>query len=395
MPIIHNFINPPERILLGSGPSNVHPRVRTAMSAPTVGHLDPYFFSVMDETVNLLRYLFQTENMLSIPMSGTGSSGMETSLCNFLELGDIAVIGVHGLFGERMVDCAQRCGAEVKRVDAEWGSAIDPAVVESTLKGQKKVKLIALVHAETSTGVLQPLAEISKLAKQYETLFLVDTVTSLAGHEVTVDRWGIDICFGGTQKCISCPPGLAPFTANNKALDVLKSRKNKVQSWYLDLSQISAYWSGDRFYHHTAPINMIYGFHEALALIEEEGLEARIKRHFENGSALQAGLEAMGLVLHADKEHRLKSLTSVRVPEKVDELRIRKRLLNEYNIEISGGLGPLKGKIWRIGMMGYSSKREHVLLLLTALETLLIEEGFVAKSGEGVAAAIASYGRNF
>jgi len=359
------------------------------MMAPIVGHLDPYFLTIMEDTMNLLRSLFRTENNLTIPMSGTGSAGMETGLCNFLEPGDIAVIGVNGLFGERMVDCATRIGAKVVRVDAEWGQIIEPEAIEAALKAQKRVKLLALVHAETSTGILQPLVEISQLAKQYEALFLVDTVTSLAGHEVAVDDWGIDICFSGTQKCISCPPGLAPFTANQKALATLQARTHKIQSWYLDISMISSYWSNERFYHHTAPISMVYAFHEALALIAEEGLEPRINRHLRNGSALQAGIEAMGLTLHAQEDYRLKSLTSVRIPSGIDDLSIRKRLLNEFGIEIGGGLGPLKGKIWRIGLMGHSSSKENVLLLLSSLEKLLVAEGYSVQAGAGVEAAIA------
>ncbi len=384
-------LNPPYRVLLGPGPSNIHPRVQRAMLAPIVGHLDPYFITVMEDTTDLLRIIFRTKNELTFPISGTGSAGMESSFCNFLEPGDVAVIGVNGLFGERMVDNAQRCGAEVIQVDAEWGRIIETQTIEAALKSQKRVKLLALVHAETSTGVLQPLIEASKLAKQYEALFLVDTVTSLGGHEVAVDDWGIDICYSGTQKCLSCPPGLAPFTVNETALATLQARTHKVQSWYLDLLLLSAYWStGTRFYHHTAPICMIYALHEALALITEEGLEARVRRHLKHGSALQAGLEAMGLTLHAQEGYRLSTLTSVRIPLGVDDVRVRQRLLNEFGIEIGGGLGPLKGQIWRIGLMGHSSSPENVLLLLSTLEKLLVEEGYSVESGAGVTAAIQS-----
>lgn len=383
-------LNPPYRILLGPGPSNIHPRVQQAMLAPMVGHLDPYFVTVMEDTMNLLRSIFRTKNQLTFPISGTGSAGMEASFCNFLEPGDVAVIGVNGLFGERMVDNALRCGAEVIQVPAEWGRIVEPEAIEAALKAQRRVKLLALVHAETSTGVLQPLTDASKLARQYEALFLVDTVTSLGGHEVAVDDWGVDICYSGTQKCISCPPGLAPFTANPRALATLEKRTRKVQSWYLDLSLLSNYWGTGRFYHHTAPITMIYGLHEALALIMEEGLETRIQRHLRNGSALQAGLEAMGLTLHAQQGFRLSMLTSVRIPTGIDDLRVRQKLLNEFGIEIGGGLGPLKGKIWRIGLMGHSSTEENVLLLLSTLEKLLIAEGFSLEPGEGVLAAIRS-----
>lgn len=386
--ISHQVLNPPYRILLGPGPSNVHPRVQAAMAAAMVGHLDPYFITIMEDTMSLLRYVFRTRNELTFPVSGTGSAGMEACFDNFLEPGDVAIIGVSGLFGERMVDNAQRCGAEVIPVNAEWGRIIEPEAIEAALKAQKRVKLLALVHAETSTGVLQPLAEASRLAKEYGALFMVDTVTSLGGHEVAVDDWGIDICYSGTQKCLSCPPGLAPLTANQKAISALRARTQKVKSWYLDLSLLASYWSSSRFYHHTAPVCMIYSLHEALALIAEEGLEARVQRHLKHGAALHAGLEAMGLKLHAQEGHRLSSLTSVRIPSGVDDLRVRKRLLNEFGIEVGGGLGPIKGKIWRIGLMGHSSTQENVLLLLGALEKLLSEEGFSMEAGAGVSAAL-------
>ena len=381
-------LNPPYRVLLGPGPSNVHPRVQMAMLAPIVGHLDPYFATLMEDTMDLLRTVFRTKNELTFPISGTGSAGMEASFCNFLEPGDVAVIGVNGLFGERMVDNALRCGAKVIQLSAEWGHIIEPEAIEAALKAQQPVKLLALVHAETSTGILQPLTEASQLAKQYETLFLVDTVTSLGGHEVAVDDWGIDICYSGTQKCLSCPPGLAPFTAGQRALDTLPTRTQKVNSWYLDLTLLSSYWSSSRFYHHTAPISMVYALHEALALIVEEGLETRTKRHLRNGSALQAGLEAMGLTLHAQEGYRLKTLTSVRIPAGIDDPRVRGRLLNEFGIEIGGGLGPLKGQTWRIGLMGHSSSVENVLLLLSTLEKVLIEEGCSVAPGAGVTVAL-------
>jgi len=386
--VSYQHLNPPLRILLGPGPSNVHPRVQQAMAAPMVGHLDPYFVKIMDDTVELLRYLFRTQNRLTFPISGTGSAGMEASFCNFLEPGDTVVIGVNGVFGERMVDNAARCGAEVIPVTAEWGKIVAPEAIEAALKSRKKVKMLALVHAETSTGVLQPLAEASQLAKQYGALFMVDTVTSLGGQEVAVDDWGIDICYSGTQKCISCPPGLSPFTANQKAMDVLQARKSKGNSWYLDLALLSAYWGTGRVYHHTAPVTMIYALHEALALIAEEGLENRLNRHQKNAAALRAGLEAIGIVLHAEAGHRLNSLTSIRVPAGVDDLRVRQKLLNEYSIEIGGGLGPLKGKIWRIGLMGESSTEENVLFLLYALEKILQTEGYRLETGAGVTAAI-------
>ncbi len=389
--ITYRELNPPDRILMGPGPSNVHPRVQTAMLAPMVGHLDPYFITVMEDTVKLLRAVFRTGNELTFPISGTGSAGMETGFCNFLEPGDVAVIGVNGFFADRMVDNALRCGARVVQVPVEWGRIVEPEAIESVLKTEKKVKLVALVHAETSTGVLQPLSEISQLTKQHDALFLVDTVTSLAGHEVAVDDWGIDVCYSGTQKCLSCPPGLAPFTVNEKALSVIQARNSKVPSWYLDLSLLATYWSNERFYHHTAPISMVYAFYQALILVLEEGLEKRIQRHQKNGQALKAGLEAMGLVLHAQEGHRLNTLTTVRIPSGVDDLRVRRGLLNEFNVEIGGGLGSLKGKVWRIGLMGYSSTAHNVLLLLYSLEKLLFSEGYMVEPGIGVTVATKAF----
>ena len=380
-------LNAPYRILLGPGPSNVHPRIFSAMTAPMLGHLDPYFVSVMEDTMKLLRYCFRTKNELTFPVSGTGSAGMEASLVNFLEPGDVAVMPNNGLFGERMVEIASRCGAKVIPLNAEWGKIIEPESIEAALKSEKKVKILGLVHAETSTGALQPIEEASKLAKKYGALFLVDTVTSLGGHDVAVDDWDIDICYSGTQKCLNCPPGLAPFT-------VLKSRTHKVQSWYLDLSLLYNYWGTNRFYHHTAPISMVYALHEALALIAEEGLEARVKRHLKHGAALQTGLEAMGLTLHAQAGHRLSTLTTVRIPEGVNDANVRGRLLKEYSLEIGGGLGPLKGKIWRIGLMGFGSKPENVLLALSALEKGLVAEGYKLSPGAGVKAANDSLNKN-
>ena len=384
----YNEIDAPTRILMGPGPSNIHPRVQMAMMAPMVGHLDPYFISVMEDTVKLLRTVFRTENELTFPISGTGSAGMEAGFINFLEPGDVAVIGVNGFFSARMVENAVRCGARVVEVPAEWGNIIDPADIEAALKAEKKVKMVAVVHAETSTGVLQPLEEIAKLAKEYDALFLADTVTSLGGAELAIDEWGIDISYSGSQKCLGCPPGLAPFTVNKKALDVVTNRSTKVPSWYLDLSLLSTYWSNDRFYHHTAPISMVYALYEALRLVTEEGTEERIKRHQLHGDAVKAGLEAMGLELHAQEGHRLSMLTTVRIPSGVDDAAVRKGLLNGFNLEIGGGLGPLKGLVWRIGLMGFSSTPENVLLVLASLEKMLAAEGYKVESGAGVKAAV-------
>ncbi len=386
--ISYHQLNPPNRILLGPGPSNIHPRVQMAMLAPIVGHLDPYFLTIMEDTEKLLRSVFRTQNQLTFPISGTGSAGMEASFCNFLEPGDVAVIGINGFFGERMAEIASRCGAKVVPVPAQWGSIVEPEAIEAALKAEKKVKLVALVHAETSTGVLQPLTEISRITRQHDALLLVDTVTSLAGHEVALDDWGIDICYSGTQKCLSCPPGLSPFSASNRAMATIPERSHPIQSWYLDMSLLSKYWtSANRSYHHTAPISAVYAFHQALVLTLEEGLEVRLQRHLRNGQALQSGLEAMGLELHAQQGHRLAVLTAVRIPSGVDDARVRQRLLSQYNIEIGGGLGHLKGQIWRIGLMGHSSNAENVFLFLSALEKLLSDEGYSLQPGAGVTEA--------
>jgi alanine-glyoxylate transaminase/serine-glyoxylate transaminase/serine-pyruvate transaminase len=351
--------------------------------------MDPYLFNIMDDIMKLLRYLFRTGNELTFPLSATGSAGMDASFGNFLERGDTAVIGANGYFGERMVAMALRYGANVVRLDAEWGRIIEPEVIEAALRSQKQVKLLALVHAETSTGVLQPLTEASQLARQYGALFLVDAVTSLGGQELVVDGWGIDICYSGSQKCISCPPGLAPITVNQRARDTLKTRTCDVSSFYLDLSLLAKYWlaNGARTYHHTAPACMLYALHEALVLLAEEGLEASIGRHRRNGASLQAGLEAMGLELHAQPGHRLTTLTSVHIPPGVDDLRVRQRLLHEKGIEIGRRLGDLKGRIWRIGLMGHSSSAENVLGVLSTLEKLLADEGYTVEPGASQAAA--------
>jgi alanine-glyoxylate transaminase/serine-glyoxylate transaminase/serine-pyruvate transaminase len=383
-------LKPSPRILLGPGPSNVHPRVLRAMATPLVGHLDPEFLVIMDETKELLRYVFQTENDLTLPISGTGSAGMEASLCNIIEPGDRVVVVVKGVFGERMCDVAGRCGAQVKRIEVEWGRIVEPEQVKAALK-DGGVKVLAIVHAETSTGVLQPLEEISQIVHEHGAFLLVDTVTSLGGHPVKVDEWGIDICYSGSQKCLSCPPGLAPITFNNRAAEAMRNRKSKVQSWYLDMTMVEKYWGQERAYHHTAPITMNYALREALCLIFEEGLEARFERHRLNHQALLAGLQAMGLEPHAQARHRLWTLNAVRVPEGVEDAKIRRRLLDEFSIEIGGGLGPLKGQIWRIGLMGYSSSKQNVLLFLGALETVLREEGYQLTAGAGVAAATDVY----
>lgn len=383
--------NPPERLLLGPGPSQVHPRVLRAMSAPLLGHLDPAFVQMMEEVKDLLRVVFATTNPLTIPISGTGSAGMEACLVNLLEPGDEFVVGVNGVFGTRMAEVAERAGASVRRVEAPWGKVVRAEQVEAALKNAAKPKLVAVVHAETSTGAWQPLAEIAKLAHDHGALMLADCVTSLGGAPVLVDEWGIDAAYSGTQKCLSCPPGLSPITFGPRAVEVVKARKTKVQSWYLDLSLLAQYWGEERVYHHTAPISMNYALREALRLVVEEGLEARFARHQANHRALAAGLAPLGLALAAEDGHRLPMLNAVTVPDGVDEAKVRARLLKDHGIEIGGGLGPMKGKVWRIGLMGESSRRSHVLAVLAALEDALRAEGRTVIPGASVAAAQASY----
>ena len=383
-------LKPSPRTLLGPGPSNVHPRVLRAMVTPLLGYLDPEFLVIMDEIKELLRYVFQTENDLTLPISGTGTAGMEASLYNIIEPGDQVVVVVKGFFGERICDMAERCGAQVKRIEVEWGRIVEPEQVKAALK-EGGVKVVALVHAETSTGVLQPLEEISQMVHEHGAFLLVDAVTSLGGHPVKVDEWGIDICYSGSQKCLACPPGLAPITFNNRAAEAMRNRKSKGQSWYLDMTMVEKYWGQERVYHHTAPITMNYALREALRLVSEEGLEARFERHRLNHQALLAGLQAMGLEPFAQAGHRLWTLNTVRVPKGVEDARIRRRLLDEFSIEIGGGLGPVKGQIWRIGLMGYSSSKQNVLLFLGALETVFREEGYQLAAGAGVAAAAEVY----
>lgn len=383
--------NPKPKLLLGPGPSNSDPRVLRALSEPTLGHLDPDFVAIMDETTELLRYVFGTKNKLTIPISGTGSAGMETAIVNSIEPGQKAIICVAGVFGERMVDVAERAGAQVVRVDAPWGQIVDPGEVEKAVRANPDAAIVGIVQAETSTGVLQPLDEIAEIVHRNGMRIVVDSVTSLGGVEVPVDRLGLDFVYSGTQKCLSCPPGLAPITVNERGVDFILNRKSKCQSWYLDLGMIQRYWGSERFYHHTAPVNMIYALNEALRIIKEEGLENRWNRHKKNQKALIAGLEAMGLKLVVDPQWRLPSLTTVYIPDGVDDGRVRKRLLDEFNIEIGAGLGVFKGKIWRIGLMGTNSTKFNVLSFLSALEDVLAAEGARFNRNVGVAAASRVY----
>ncbi|MDI3521992.1 MAG: alanine-glyoxylate transaminase / serine-glyoxylate transaminase / serine-pyruvate transaminase [Bacillota bacterium] len=383
---------PSERLLLGPGPSGVDPRVLRAMSTPLLGHLDPEFLEIMNETGELLRYVFQTENNLTLAMSGTGSAGMDTILSNLLEPGDKAIVAVCGVFGERMVDIAGRSGAQVKVVQGEWGRIVEPEAVEAAFKEMPAAKLLAVVHGETSTGILQPLTDLAAIAHRHGALLAVDCVTSLGGAPVLIDEWGVDAAYSGTQKCLSCPPGLSPVTLNEKARAVLQRRKTKVPSWYLDLTMIERYWGKERFYHHTAPISMLYALREALRIIAEEGLEARWARHELNARAFIAGCQALGLAPFAQEGHRLPSLVTIRIPAGVEDAAVRRFLLDEYKIEIGGGLGPVKGQIWRVGLMGYNSNRRNITLLLTALAAALSAQGRKASAGAALEAADAVYG---
>ena len=357
---------------MGPGPSDVAPSVLSAMAQPLVGHLDPTFINMMEEIKGMLRKVFLTENEMTFPISGTGSAGMEFCFANLVEPGDEVVIGINGVFGTRMAEVAKRCGAIVTKVETDWGRIIEPQAVAETLSSVKNPKLVAIVHAETSTGALTPVEEISKLVHDAGALLLIDTVTSLGGCPVRIDEWNVDAVYSGTQKCLSCPPGLSPVSLSARAMEKIKSRKDSVQSWYLDVNLLANYWGdGARVYHHTAPISMNYALHESLRLILEEGLENRWDRHKSNHLRLRAGLDELGLVLTAQEGHRLWQLNAVGVPEGADEAGIRTTLLNEHGIEIGPGLGPLQGKVWRVGLMGHSSSPENVDRFLSALKSLL------------------------
>lgn len=363
-------VDVPLRILLGPGPSMVHPRVLRAMAMPVVGHLDPAFLDVMAQLQDLLRYVFQTENALTIPISGTGTAAMETAVANLVEPGDAVLVCVNGYFGERIAEMARRYGGDVQTLERPWGTVIPPGEVRAAL-ARRPAKMVAVVHGETSTGVEQPVEEIAEIVHAHGGLLVVDTVASLGGVPLEVDASGIDVCYTGTQKCLSCPPGLGPITLGPRAVEALQRRRTPVTNWYLDLTLLQKYWGEPHLYHHTAPISMNFALHEALRLVAEEGLEARWARHRRNAELLWNGLQEMGLTLLVPKEHRLTTLTTVQVPDGIDEARVRRQLLDVYNIEIVGGLGELKGRAWRIGLMGFSSREENVLLLLAALEHLL------------------------
>jgi alanine-glyoxylate transaminase/serine-glyoxylate transaminase/serine-pyruvate transaminase len=366
----------------------VHPRVLHAMSVPLIGHLDPAFLTIMDEVQRRLRSLFRTANPLTIPISGTGSAGMEAALVNVIEHGDAVIVGINGVFGSRMAAMVERCGGRPIPIESPWGRIIEPDAIADALKRHAPVKAVAVVHAETSTGVHQPLEDIGRLCRHFDTLLIVDAVTSLAGLPLDVDGWNIDIAYSGTQKCLSCPPGLAPLTIGERALAAIRSRRTPCQSWYLDVSLIADYWvSSKRAYHHTAPISMIYALQEALRLVDEEGLDARYARHRTNSHALMAGLDALGFEPTAQEGARLTTLHCVAPPPGIDEAWGRKTLLQEYGIEIGAGLGPLQGKAWRVGLMGESSTRANVEALLGAVEQMFLAQGWIQCAGAALDAA--------
>lgn len=381
----HAF-DPPIRTLMGPGPSDIHPRVLQALAKSTVGHLDPYYLELMDDLQELLRRLFRTQNHMTFAVSATGSAGMEATVVNLVERGDTMLVCVNGVFGARMADVAERCGAEVVKLERPWGEVFTADEVKEAV-ARSSPKVVGLVMAETSTGAAQPLAEISQVVHDAGALLLVDAVTALGGMPVEVDQWDIDAVYSGTQKCLSCPPGLAPVSFSSRALGVISSRKTKVQSWYLDVSMLASYWGSERAYHHTAPINMTYALYEALRLVHDEGLENCFARHLLNHRALKAGLAALGIRYAADERYQLPMLNAVRIPEGIDDATVRGALLNRFGIEIGGGLGAFKGKVWRIGLMGYGSRRANVMVLLSALEQLLAEQKHAFDHGSSIAAA--------
>ena len=388
--------NPPVRTLMGPGPSDVHPRVSAAMARPTIGHLDPAFTGMMEEVKTLLQYTLRTSNQMTLPVSAPGSAGMEMCFVNLVEPGDKVIVCQNGVFGGRMKENVERCGGIAVMVENAWGEAVDPNKLEEALKANPDARVVAFVHAETSTGAQSDAKTLAALAYQYDCLSIVDAVTSLAGTPVRVDEWGIDALYSGSQKCLSCAPGLSPVTFSDRALERITARKSPVQSWFLDVSLVMGYWgsSTKRSYHHTAPVNALYGLHEALVMLREEGMENAWSRHARNHLALRAGIEAMGLSFLVKEEDRLPQQNAVLLPDGVDEAAVRQRLLNEYDLEIGAGLGVLAGKIWRIGLMGHSSTAENVILILSTLEKELTAEGYSMQPGTGVAAAIKVLGGN-
>jgi alanine-glyoxylate transaminase/serine-glyoxylate transaminase/serine-pyruvate transaminase len=383
-------LNPPTRLLLGPGPSDAHPRVLRAMATPLLGHLDPQFLEIMNSVQEMLRAAYQTTNQVTFPVSATGMAGMETCFVNLIEPGDRIVVCVAGFFGQRMVEVANRAGAQVTVLERPWGEVFDLHLIRETLQ-KVRPKLLAIVQAETSTGAWQTLDGLGKLCHEFDTLLVVDAVTSLGCIPLAVDDWQIDAIYSCSQKGLSCPPGLSPVSFSPRAVEVFGKRKSKVQSWYFDVNLVEHYWDSDRFYHHTGPITMVYALYEGLRLVLEEGLETRWTRHRRNHEALKAGLKALGLTYTANEKHQLPQLNAVRIPAGVDDLAVRKRLLNEFGIEIGGGLGEFKGKAWRVGLMGWGSRISNVILFLAALENCLAAQGCKISIGAGVNAAMRSY----
>ncbi len=383
--------HPPIRTLMGPGPSDVNPRVLEAMSRPTIGHLDPMFVGMMDEMKDLLRYAFKTSYALTMPVSAPGSAGMETCFVNMIEPGDTVIVCQNGVFGGRMKENVERCGATAVMVQDDWGRAVDPQKLEEALKANPAASTVAFVHAETSTGAMSDAEALVKLAHEHDCLTIVDAVTSLGGSPLKVEEWGIDAIYSGTQKCLSCTPGLSPVSFSDRAIERIKNRKSSVQSWFMDLNLVMAYWGdgggGARAYHHTAPVNALYGLHESLVILENEGLENSWARHEHNHQALRAGFEAMGLNFVVPENERLPQLNAITIPDGVVDAQVRSRLLNDYNLEIGAGLGALAGKVWRVGLMGFASNQTNVLTCLGAMDAVLTEMGARIDSGVAVAAA--------
>ncbi|WP_027872813.1 pyridoxal-phosphate-dependent aminotransferase family protein [Spongiibacter marinus] len=381
--------HPPVRTLMGPGPSDVHPRILEALGRPTLGHLDPLFVGMMDELKSLLKYAFNTDNELTLPISAPGSAGMEACFVNLVEPGDTVIVCINGVFGTRMRENVTRIGATAVTVDGEWGKPVDPAQLEETLKAHPEAKVVAFVHAETSTGALSDAKTLCALARQYDCLSIVDAVTSLGGVELRVDDWGIDAIYSGSQKCLSCTPGLSPVSFSDAAIAAIKARKHPVQSWFLDMNLILGYWGegGKRAYHHTAPVNALYGLHESLVMLQEEGLENAWARHRRMHNALAAGLESLGMRFVVDADSRLPQLNSVYIPEGVDDGAVRQQLLADHNLEIGAGLGDFAGKVWRIGLMGYSARMENIELLLASLAEAMQGQCYDCDAEAALAAA--------
>ena len=386
--------HPPARTLMGPGPSDVNPRILEALSRPTIGHLDPAFVELMDEVKTLLQFAFRTRNALTLPISAPGSAGMEACFVNLVSPGDTVIIAQNGVFGGRMKENVERCGATAIVVADEWGRAVDPQKVEDALRANPDAAVLAFVHAETSTGARSDAETLCRLAREHNCLSIVDAVTSLGGIDLDVDGWGADAVYSGTQKCLSCAPGISPITFSERAQAAIKARTTPVQSWFLDMELVMGYWGENtqRAYHHTAPVNALYGLHETLVILQEEGLENAWARHAKNHAALAAGLAQLGIEFVVAEEHRLPQLNCVTIPAGVDDAALRKQLLQDYQLEIGAGLGPLAGKVWRIGLMGYASNQKNVLLCLGALDAVLSQQGISIDNGAAVAAAQAIYG---